>query len=343
MSDDTTVKEIISAFAIGCLEKENYENFAAYFQSGKSTELAELGNLQNVVSLLPTSLNPEMVNPQLIDQLKEKISSLYDNLSEEELGFIKENAKLKKQEEAKISATEVVQKVLPIEMDEPNPKIVEDEIIADKPIEEKVYKPLFDETNKPTPETHSVKTNSGLISPMSGKYLLFITAASLIIAIFTFIFSIVALNSSDKKITELEQKIEIIEIQNHNSQIFITNYQKFLEFINQGNITTISLSDTNGFIASKLYLSLENNRALLQILNLAKINSNEVYQIWSVGKKGVIPLVSFTQKNNPKFIEFEKFPSLSVSDFDLIKVTVEKKDGIKTEGNKALYYGGIAK
>ncbi len=343
MSDETTVKEIISAFAIGCLEKDNYENFAAYFQSGKATELAELGNLQNVVSLLPTSLPLETVNPELFDQLKLKISNIYDNLSDEELEYIKENTKIKKTAEINITETKSKTQVQTPIVKQEEEEELDNKVISNIPNDEKAYKPLFDETNKPAVETPLLPINVDKYSKMSSKYLFIVSLTSLIIAVLSCILLFVTLNSSSKRISNLEQKIEVIEIQNHNSLTFVANYQKFIEFMNQGNIKTITLADTNGFIASKLFISPENGKALLQIINLPKINSKETYQIWSVGNKGIQPVITFEPQINQKFIEFDKFPDLTSSEFDLFKITIENKDGSKSNTNKTVYYGGFNK
>lgn len=63
------IHEMISAYAAGCMDKKNFKTFREYMYEGGELPVGELGELQNVISLLPVILELENLIPLLKTRL----------------------------------------------------------------------------------------------------------------------------------------------------------------------------------------------------------------------------------------------------------------------------------
>lgn len=77
---DKAIYEMISAFASGCMDSENYKYFRNYLLSDGEMPKGELGELQNVISLVPSILETETPNPELKEKVAKKLISLQDEI-----------------------------------------------------------------------------------------------------------------------------------------------------------------------------------------------------------------------------------------------------------------------
>ncbi len=116
-------KDLIYAYALGCLDEDSKVKLIEHFNSVESIEWEELGQLQNLTSLLPLLLERE--NPGI--QLKDKIARKFYELREE--------IKSRRQAEKKHSE-EKIQEELP---DEERPK--EEELTETDSLEEELEIP----------------------------------------------------------------------------------------------------------------------------------------------------------------------------------------------------------
>ena len=76
------IHEMISAYSAGCMDKKNLKTFREYVEQGGEMPVGELGELQNVVSLLPIILELEKPSPALKDKVAKKLISLQDDIKE---------------------------------------------------------------------------------------------------------------------------------------------------------------------------------------------------------------------------------------------------------------------
>lgn len=77
--ENDQLKDLIYAYSLGCLDEDNKVKLIEHFSSVESIEWEELGQLQNLTSLLPLLLESE--NPGI--QLKDKIARKFYELREE--------------------------------------------------------------------------------------------------------------------------------------------------------------------------------------------------------------------------------------------------------------------
>jgi len=69
---------LLHAYALGCLEREDFDRMMEYFKSNQDYPWQELGEYQNLVSLLPSFLNIEVPDVQVKDRVARKLYRLRD-------------------------------------------------------------------------------------------------------------------------------------------------------------------------------------------------------------------------------------------------------------------------
>ncbi len=107
-----TVKEMMSAYVAGCLDIRNLEQFIKFLEQGNYIPLEELGELQNIASLIPILLERETPPASLQNDIFSKIP---ETKVEEE----------KKRVKRKVNLSEIIKE----ELEESSPEEKEDEEI----------------------------------------------------------------------------------------------------------------------------------------------------------------------------------------------------------------------
>jgi len=69
---------LLYPFALGCLEREEYDLMMEYFKSNQDYPWQEFGEYQNLVALLPSFLNIELPDVQVKDRVARKLYRLRD-------------------------------------------------------------------------------------------------------------------------------------------------------------------------------------------------------------------------------------------------------------------------
>ena len=69
---------LLHAFALGCLEREEFDLMMEYFKSNQDYPWQELGEYQNLVALLPSFLNIESPDQRVKDMVARKLYRLRD-------------------------------------------------------------------------------------------------------------------------------------------------------------------------------------------------------------------------------------------------------------------------
>ncbi len=329
ISENTLIYEFISAYTLGCLERKNHDMFLDYYHAGKlkESEINTLGVIQNVVTLIPLSLNP--VNPP--DNLFENIKLLLissgvkitENIEEE---TDESKIQIKNEEENKSE-----EKFSTNSLDDLNN---ETNLPDDKPESKKEDKQVI--TINESVTTNNIKFN-GYVKGLTKKQRI-IFFGSISASIILLIFLVVVSSNSSATINDLENRLEIAEEKASKSFDFMKDYQTYIDFTNQGNFKVIQLKDTSGFVAARLFLSLKSDEGLLQIDNLPKIQSDEEYSLQSV-KSGVSNrLMTFIISGNGKYLWVNGKSNAQLLASDLFKIVIHKKNKKQTEGTP-LFWG----
>ena len=93
MSEQATYYDHLFAYSLGCLDDEDLNILEEYLQSGGEFAWQELGEYQNLASLLPSILNIEVPPPQLKDSVAR---NLYRIRNEKRLKRSNENPYMEK-------------------------------------------------------------------------------------------------------------------------------------------------------------------------------------------------------------------------------------------------------
>ena len=112
----TDYKKLVHAFAAGCLEKDELIQFRNYLASGEADEV-EIGELQNVISLLPAILELDHPRPALKDKIAKRLQKITEEIME------------KKRQEEEAKQPEPEQEII----EEP---VAEETIIEEESVEE---------------------------------------------------------------------------------------------------------------------------------------------------------------------------------------------------------------
>ncbi len=78
MANENEYFEFIFPFSLGCLDENDFLIFKDYLNSGEEGGLQELGEFQNLISLLPTILNIETPTPQTKDNVARRLYKIKD-------------------------------------------------------------------------------------------------------------------------------------------------------------------------------------------------------------------------------------------------------------------------
>lgn len=77
---DRAIHEMISAFAAGCMDKGNFVQFKDYLNEGGELPVGELGEIQNIVSMIPIILELEQPDPAIKDKVARKLIGMKDEI-----------------------------------------------------------------------------------------------------------------------------------------------------------------------------------------------------------------------------------------------------------------------
>jgi len=98
---ESPLYDLLHAYALGCLEKEDIKKIKSYFRSGKEFEWSELGEYQNLGAMLPAILNIETPPAQLKDKVARKLYRMRDEKRKALIDLSKITQVTAKQEPAK--------------------------------------------------------------------------------------------------------------------------------------------------------------------------------------------------------------------------------------------------
>ena len=79
---DSAIHEMIAAFATGSMDRSNYAQFKDYLTSGGKLPAGELGELQNLMALIPTILETETPPPELKSKVAKDLMKLQGEIKQ---------------------------------------------------------------------------------------------------------------------------------------------------------------------------------------------------------------------------------------------------------------------
>jgi len=335
MAEDTMIKELISAYSLGCLDKKNQESVMEFLRADKLPMLEDLGTIQNVVSLLPLTLTPEAPRADLLLELNQRIDTELEKIGIDPNNppVIEEKKEIRHLEIKREQEESVEDEEEEIRSEKKSTELPEEEI-SESRID------LFQNEDEPKPKK-PLKLNypKESLSKVKAKRYFYISVVSITATIFLLILIFVIMNSSSDKISDLEKKLAIVETKSNSANAFMQNYHKYLSFISQGNINVTTISDTNGFFTAKIHVSEVTGNGLVENISLPELNSNEEFKVYAIKEDKTVLMGAFTVSDKIRYAEINNIKTEIYFATDLIKIVVEGKKGKSTDKSGIFFVG----
>ncbi len=348
------IHEMIAAYAAGCIDKKNHQNFREYMESGGDLPVGELGELQNVISLLPVILELETPNPDLKDKVAKKLISLQ--------GEIKEKIKTTKQNQSKQyghAKKEIVSPTAPTEiptnLSEPEEETTESNRFTP------VTPPSLSHTrdtdfydairpnNQPPPPTSQYdlppRSIKDIKSNKKGKISFTWIAIGLVFIILLAGLIIVYYSTTQyqTQIASLEKELSGIQNELSTSRQFVNKYDKLIQIMNYEDTKIIPLSAANNNTSGngKLLISFNHREGLLNLNDMPTLGSNQAFQVWLISDGRSYSLGSFVPNPSDKYIEISDIPYIPMNRIELVRVTIEPLSGSNIPQGPAVLLGSV--
>lgn len=321
---DQAINEMISAFAAGCMDKENFIHFYHYFKSKGDLPYKELGQLQTLSSMLPAILELEYPRPELKNKVARTLIAMQDE--------IKEKIKVDRQKTFDASPTQ--------KPDEPVKR--ETRISSNESPRNEVKLPAVENnmTNKPANEPQQnnylnidnrLFTDNVTRAPEPPSFTpVWIIVALLFIGVCTLgYFGYTSLNELKESVTKSESAITSLKSELRNNSEFINRNSALIDFFNYENIWSVQItgSDPSLKISGKLFLALTEKEALLQMTNLPTPSPEEAYQLWVIVNKQPVSMGNFFVEPGSRFVKISNIPVIAKEQVQQFLITMEPRGG----------------
>lgn len=350
------IQEMIAAFAAGCMDKDNYKQFKEYLKAGGELPKGELGELQNIISMIPVILDLENPDPAIKEMVAKKLIGMKEEIKTKIiegkrkpnlLDEIDKTPAVTPEQNTFTFNTKDVSTITPasqISSDKPSSTFAagktSDPIVQQEEIKtgsSKIKTPTEDprrlesipppSTLSTTPSVESVKQAQPekITSGAAGWIALLLTVILFsILGYFTYS----SIDSMNKEIKELQDDVVGLKSELGMATTFITNYTSLIEFFNYKDITVVNLtsSDAAEKASARVLLSFNEKEGLIQFKNAKQIPSNQAFQVWIVSKGQTYSLGTY-QPNDSEYLKITSFPFIPKEQIELFRITIEPKEG----------------
>ncbi len=335
---DNQIKEMISAFAIGCMDRKNYKQFRKYLEKRGNLPKGELGDLQNIISLIPTILEVELPSAELKNELGKRLIQIQKDINskvvenrretriEAEEDFVLRDASTKVFSVGEMRNTKM-EKTIAEEYPKPAPF---------KPISKKT-----DRVSRLNTIAEPTKTESNKINKI---HLVITGILFVLIVILFFIFS-GRISKLEDANANLNNKVIKLRTDLTRTDNFVTQNMEFVEFFNNPYIEIIPLKGANKNLSAsgRLFIAFGSGEGLLQLQNMPHIESDMNYQLWLVSKTETFSLGTFEIKPDKKYMPISEIPFMMKEDIKMFRITKEKKGETLVPTGETVLFGAIRK
>jgi len=328
MADDA-IKEMISAFAIGCMDRENYKQFRKHLEDDGELPKGELGDLQNIIALIPTILDIETPNEELKNDLGKRLIQIQKDIK---------NKVVEDRRETRIDVTEeFMQRSDATKIFDVSEKRME---VSHQSFAEKNAKPKtalnvtrLNTITEPVKESKSLSNILQLV--FSG--ILFI---ALIVITYLFMDRVSLLDEAN-----LGLKNNIVKLRKDLAKTddFVNQNMEFVEFFNNPYIDIIPLkgAKSSSKESGRLFIAFGSGEGLLQLQNMPHIDAEMNFQLWLVSKTGTFSLGTFEVKPDKKYMTISEIPFIMKEDIEMFRITKEKKEETLVPTGETILFGAL--
>jgi hypothetical protein len=359
---DKAIHEMISAFATGCMDKANFVQFKDYINEGGELPDRELGELQNIISMIPVILDLETPDPAIKDMVAKKLIGMKDEIKTK---IIAEKTRVTFQTRAgtflrdKTSAIEGQPPVVPPKyktltfsskntdannstfsfnenkanaftkakttwIDPPKMTSINRNKAAQTPIFKNEPESVT-ASNTVKEENESKENNS---SVMTGWI-----AILLSILLFTILgyYVFTSVESHNRKIDALKDDVTKLRSDLSTANNFIGTNSSLIEFMNYKDIQQVDLKplNVNDKATARLLLSFGEKEGLIQFKDAKPLAPNQGYQVWA-NSKGQSYSIGTYQPNGSEYLKITSFPFIPKEKIESFRVTISPNNGLQT-------------
>jgi hypothetical protein len=338
MADDA-IKEMISAFAIGCMDKENYTQFRNYVENKGKLPKGELGDLQNIISLIPTILHIEKPSDGLKNELGKRLIQVQKDIK---------NKIVEDRRETRIDITDEFIKrdesTKVFDVSEKRMGAIQETIVSVPPkqVRSVATTQKADKLTRLDTTPKIVEEKSNLNSLMHWLF----SGILLILIVILYFLSSGRISDLEEKNSALETKTTKLRTDIARSNDFLRQNMEFIEFFNNPYIEIIPLKGTNA--ASKengrVFLSMGSGEGLLQLNNMPQLEADMTFKLWLVSKSGTFSLGKFEVRPDKKYMPITEIPFVLKEDIEMFTITKENKEStFLTPNGETILFGSIRK
>ncbi|MDZ7767241.1 MAG: anti-sigma factor [Melioribacteraceae bacterium] len=355
------IHEMIAACSAGCMDKKNYQNFREYIETGGDIPVRELGELQNVIALLPIILELEKPSPEIKDKVAKKLISLQDEIKEKIKTTKQHTAATRAQEREKTEAEQKFrtessepprEKTRLAEPEEEVPRETSFETIPPPPQAETRGTEFYESIkphSQPAPPTQQYELPPRTKKDVDAYQNKVPVVVWIVIALVFLILStgllIVNFSGHDysQEITALEQRVDQLQQEVNSTQDFIDKNEELIQFMNYEDINVVTLSPIDETTGStgKLMLSFTHREALLELKGMPSLGADQAFQVWLISDGRSYSLGSYVPSYVQKYIPIDNIPYVPRNEIELVRVTIEPLTGSDIPQGPAVLFGTV--
>lgn len=348
------IHEMISAYAAGCMDKKNFKTFREYMAEGGEMPVGELGELQNVISLLPVILELEKPSPALKDKVAKKLISLQDDIKEK-IKSTKQSTQSKartiisneEEDEDRLNLTAPTKSTSFETIPPPQSQTTQPESQARGT---EFYESAAKRVNPPSPTTtydlpprtqRDLESDSASVTSIKFLWLGVVLVFLILIAGLIIVYS--STSEYGTKITALEQRINSLQDEIASTGEFVNRYDELIEFMTYEDIQIFTLSPPDNSVSGsgKLMISFLHREGLLELRDMPALGSDQAFQIWLISDGRSYSLGSFVPSSTERYISIPEIPYLPKNQIDLIRITIEPLTGSDLPQGPAVLFGSV--
>jgi hypothetical protein len=337
------INDLLYAYSLGCLDSDDYQELINFLNNGEEFNPQDLGEYQNLVSLLPSILPIEIPDPQLKDNVARKLYSLKDVIPSKR---IKNDPSVENEENLSMPIKEVGNSKL----DNPQDHIDEPIISDVSNVYSSIKESEFPKDNYDIEKT--VETSGNLIDekkdslynyppfPIKKKNsFVFVGILLVILLIAGIIFTYFSFSSETNMLNN-----QVVTLKNEVSHLNnrIINNQEIKELLQSPNVQVINLRGTNlnpnG--SGKILFDSTKGEVYLQISQIPIIPEDKTYQLWASKSGKLINLGILIILENMR-LHSSKLQGLAKDDDVNFFITEEGPNESVTPSNKVYLSGTL--
>jgi hypothetical protein len=320
------INDLIYAYSLGCLDNEELQRLREPLDRGEDVNIKELGELQNLTSLLPSILKIANPDPQLKDNVAKKLYRLKDEIKAQRqnnktLNNIQETNGEKGQDSF---------------LAEPDILTLENGVI-------KSVKAELNDVQKGDERTKNLRNISDIplilpADPVKRSYKMMIWGFVLLLLLAIGIIVIylnISLNSNNlnNEVNKLKK-----EVGNLNTQLI--GSQEIKEMLQSPDVQVINLKGTNLSPSSfgKLIIGSDKEVGYIQFAQMPAIKEDKIFQLWVRLSGSYFSLRTFQASDTTGFYSFKTINLQKESDINFL--ITEEPSSISTAPSNKVYLQG---